>query len=100
MVISTKNKSWVIQPATDEDRIRQRMIFLLSTYINSAILNRNFGIEHPIDSVNVYEDTKLKNKIMIQTSEFVPEFKIEWIKIIREGNGNTYVEVGGEVELD
>lgn len=100
MVISTKNKSWVIQPATDEDRIRQRMIFLLSTYIHSAVLNRNFGIEHPIDSVNIYEDTKLKNKIMIQTSEFVPEFKIEWIKIIREGNGNTYVEVGGEVELD
>lgn len=100
MVISTKEKDWKIQPATDEDRIRQQMIFLLSTFINTAILNREFGIEHPLDSVNLYEDTKLKNKIMIQANEFVPEFKIEWIKIIREGNGNAEVQVGGEVVFD
>lgn len=100
MVISTKNKSWQIQPKTEEDKIRQRMIFLLSTFLHSAILNRNFGIEHPIDSVNIYEDTKLKNKIMIQASEFVPEFKIDWIKINREENGNAEVQVGGEVIFD
>lgn len=100
MVISSKNKSWVIQPATDEDRIRQQMIFLLSTFIHTAILNRDFGIEHPLDSVNLYEDTKLKNKILIQANEFVPEFKIDWIKIIREGDGNAEVQVGGEVVID
>ena len=100
MVISSKNKSWVIQPATDEDRIKQQMIFLLSTFIHTAILNRDFGIEHPLDSVNLYEDTKLKNKILIQANEFVPEFKIDWIKIIREGNGNAEVQVGGEVVID
>ena len=76
------------------------MIFLLSTYLHSVILNRNFGIEHPIDSVNIYEDTKLKNKIMVQASEFVPEFKIEWIKINREENGDAEVQVGGEVIFD
>lgn len=100
MVISSKNKSWVIQPATDEDRIRQQMIFLLSTFIHTAILNRDFGIEHPLDSVNLYEDTKLKNKILIQANEFVPEFKIDWIKIIREESGNAEVQVGGEVVID
>ena len=100
MVISSKNRSWVIQPATDEDRIRQQMIFLLSTFIHTAILNRDFGIEHPLDSVNLYEDTKLKNKILIQANEFVPEFKIDWIKIIREESGNAEVQVGGEVVID
>ena len=100
MVISSKIKEWKIQPDSDEDRIRQQMIFLLSTFIHSAILNRDFGIEHPLDSVNIYEDTKLKNKIMIQASEFVPNFKIEWIKIIREGDGNAEVQVGGEVVID
>lgn len=100
MVISSKNKSWVIQPATDEDRIRQQMIFLLSTFIHTAILNRDFGIEHPLDSVNLYEDTKLKNKILIQANEFIPEFKINWIKIIREESGNAEVQVGGEVVID
>lgn len=100
MVISSKNKSWVIQPATDEDRIKQQMIFLLSTFIHTAILNRDFGIEHPLDSVNLYEDTKLKNKILIQANEFVPEFKIDWIKIIREESGNAEVQVGGEVVID
>lgn len=100
MVISTKNKSWQIIPKTEEDKIRQRMIFLLATFLHSAILNRNFGIEHPIDSVNIYEDTKLKNKIMIQASEFVPEFKIDWIKINREESGEAEVQVGGEVIFD
>ncbi len=100
MIISTKNKSWQIILKTEEDKIRQRMIFLLATFLHSAILNRNFGIEHPIDSVNIYEDTKLKNKIMIQASEFVPEFKIDWIKINREESGEAEVQVGGEVIFD
>lgn len=100
MIISTKDKTWKIFLPTEEDVIRQRMIYLLSTYFHSAILNREFGVEHPIDSKNIYENAKLKNKIITQAKEFVPEFKIDWIEIKDDNEGSVEVRVGGEVDLD
>lgn len=100
MIISNIKTQWKMGLTNREEIIRQRMIFLLSNLINTCILNRDFGVDTPIDSKNVYENTRLKNRIMVQAKEFVPEFKINNIKIFVNTNGKVEVQVGGEVLED
>ena len=100
MIINSTDTQWKIGLTDTESIIRQRMIFLLSNLLNTCILNRDFGVDTPIDSKNVYENTRLKNRIIVQAKEFVPNFKINFIKIIPNQNGNIEVQIGGEVQED
>lgn len=99
IVTSSDKQAWSLCPS-GEAAIRQRLVFLLSTYMQTCPLNREFGIKHPIDSIFSSEISRLKNNIITQAKKYIPNFDIKWISVSKDIDGNLELKVGGEVSDD
>lgn len=99
MTVDSSQKIWRLDLEGDE-LVRQRVAFLVATYLGTCPLHREFGIKPPIDFVSAAMTSKIKSDVMIAVKKYVPEFVVSNIAVVKNEAGTYDVRLEGEVAND